>query len=311
MKRTIKIGTRKSMLALWQSNWIKDMIEKRYPDTTVELVRIVTKGDKILDVPLAKVGGKGLFVKEIEEALLQEEADIAVHSMKDVPTVLPEELHIGIVTKREDPHDAFVSVKYKNLSELPAGAKIGTSSLRRKSQLNCIRPDLIIEDLRGNLDTRIKKLDDGIYDAVILAAAGMRRLGWQDRITCTFTEEEMLPAIAQGAVGIELRKKDDELLQALSFMHDEETAVAVAAERAFLARLEGGCQVPIGGFGKLSGGKLTFTGLIAAIDGKKILKETVVGDLGDAEKMGRETAEKLLAMGGAEILAAVYGEHIS
>lgn len=311
MKRTIKIGTRKSMLALWQSNWIKGMLEKRYPEVTVELVKIVTKGDKILDVPLAKVGGKGLFVKEIEEALLQHEADIAVHSMKDVPTVLPDELHIGIVTKREDPHDAFVSTKYKSLSELPAGARVGTSSLRRKSQLNCIRPDLIIEDLRGNLDTRIKKLDDGLYDAIILAAAGMRRLGWQDRITCTFTEQEMLPAIAQGAVGIELRKKDVELLNALFFMHDAETSVAVEAERAFLARLEGGCQVPIGGFGKLEADKLSFTGLIAAVDGKKILKETVAGAPADAAKMGRETAEKLLSMGGAEILAAVYGEHIS
>lgn len=311
MKGTIKIGTRKSMLALWQSNWVKDMIEQRYPEVTVELVKIVTKGDKIVDVPLAQVGGKGLFVKEIEEALIRHDADIAVHSMKDVPTILPDELHIGIVTKRQDPHDAFVSVKYKSLAEVPAGARIGTSSLRRKSQLNSIRPDLVIEDLRGNLDTRIRKLDEGIYDAIILAAAGMRRLGWQDRITRTFSAQEMLPAIAQGAVGIEIRKKDAELLKALSFMHDKETAVAVAAERAFLARLEGGCQVPIGGYGKLVDDKLSFTGLIASIDGKKILRESVTGAPEDAARMGLETAEKLLSMGGAEILAAVYGEHIS
>jgi len=311
MKKTIKIGTRKSMLALWQSNWIKSMIEERYPDVTVELVRIVTKGDKIVDVPLAKVGGKGLFVKEIEEALLSGEADIAVHSMKDVPTELPEELHIGIVTKRQDPRDAFVSNKYKTLNDLPKGAKIGTSSLRRKSQLFRVRPDLIIEDLRGNLDTRIKKLDDGLFDAIILAAAGMRRLGWENRITRCFTPEEMLPAIAQGAVGIELRKHDATLLEALSFMHDEETAIAVAAERAFLTRLEGGCQVPIGGFGQLQDGKLTFTGLIAAVDGSRILLETTVGEPADAARIGLETAEMLLAKGGGEILAEVYGSAIS
>ena len=311
MKKIIKIGTRKSMLALWQSNWIKGMIEERYPDVTVELVRIVTKGDKIVDVPLAKVGGKGLFVKEIEEALLNGEADIAVHSMKDVPTVLPEELHIGIITKRQDPRDAFVSNKYKALDELPQGAKIGTSSLRRKSQLHRTRPDLVIEDLRGNLDTRIKKLDDGLFDAIILAAAGMRRLGWENRITRCFTSEEMLPAIAQGAVGIELRKKDTDLLNALSFMHDEETAITVTAERAFLTRLEGGCQVPIGGFGQLRDGKLTFTGLIAAVDGSRILMETTIGEPAEAEAIGLETAEKLLAKGGGEILAEVYGSSIS
>jgi len=311
MQKTIKIGTRKSMLALWQSNWIKGMIEERFQDVTVELVRIVTKGDKIVDVPLAKVGGKGLFVKEIEEALLKNEADIAVHSMKDVPTVLPDELHIGIITKRQDPLDAFVSTKYKSLQELPSGAKIGTSSLRRKSQLARIRPDLVIEDLRGNLDTRLRKLDDGIYDAIILAAAGMKRLGWENRITCRFTAEEMLPAIAQGAVGIELRKNDKELLEALSFMHDEPTAIAVTAERAFLARLEGGCQVPIGGFGQLKDDKLFFTGLIASVDGSRILKETVAGDPAEAETLGLETAEKLLAKGGGAILAEVYGESIS
>ncbi|MDH5299517.1 MAG: hydroxymethylbilane synthase, partial [Desulfobulbaceae bacterium] len=252
MQKLIRIGTRKSMLALTQSNWIKSRIESQYPEVTVELVKIVTKGDKIVDVPLAKVGGKGLFVKEIEEALLRNEVDIAVHSMKDVPAELPEELHIGIVTKREDPRDAFISRKYKTVEDLPQGAKVGTSSLRRKAQLASLRPDLVIEDLRGNLDTRLKKLDDGVYDAIILAAAGLNRMGWSDRVSSYFNRQQMLPAVAQGAVGIELRKSDADLLAGLSFLDDYETTVAVTAERAFLARLEGGCQVPIGGFGHLT-----------------------------------------------------------
>ncbi len=311
MQTTIKIGTRGSMLALWQSNWIKGMIEERYPSVTVELVRIVTKGDKILDVPLAKVGGKGLFVKEIEEALLRGEVDIAVHSMKDVPTVLPEELHIGIITRREDPRDAFLSTRYDSLAAMPAGAKVGTSSLRRKAQIATQRPDLEIEDLRGNLDTRLRKLDDGLYDAVILAAAGLKRLGLAHRATRFFSAEEMLPAIAQGAVGIELRRADDALLEALSFMHHEETAVAVTAERAFLARLEGGCQVPIAGHGVLAQGRLAFTGLIASVDGTTMLRDTVTGPPEEAADMGRRLAEDLLSRGGAEILAEVYGGAVS
>ncbi len=310
MRTTIKIGTRGSMLALWQSNWIKGMIEARYPETTVELVRIVTKGDKILDVPLAKVGGKGLFVKEIEEALIRGEVDIAVHSMKDVPTVLPDELHIGIITRREDPRDAFLSNKYETLAAMPAGAKVGTSSLRRKAQIAVQRPDLAIEDLRGNLDTRLRKLDDGMYDAVILAAAGLKRLELEHRVTRYFSTDEMLPAIAQGAVGIELRRSDEELLEALDFMNDPDTAVAVAAERAFLARLEGGCQVPIGGHGILTNGQLSFTGLIASVDGSSMLRKTVTGPPEDADAIGRNLAEELLAMGGADILAEVYGSEI-
>lgn len=306
MQKLIKIGTRGSLLALWQSNWIKSMIEERFPGTEVELIKIITKGDKILDVPLAKVGGKGLFVKEIEEALLSGAADIAVHSMKDVPTELPDELHIGIITKREDPRDAFVSVKYASLADLPKNGRVGTSSLRRKSQLALIRPDLVIEDLRGNLDTRLRKLDEGMYDAIILASAGLRRLGMADRITAYFDAAEMLPAIAQGAVGIELRKADTDLLAGLSFMNDENTSIAVAAERAFLTRLEGGCQVPIGGFGAIENGGLTFTGLIAAVDGSQVLRETVTGELKDATQIGRDMAEKLLAAGGGKILAEVY-----
>ncbi len=311
MRELIKIGTRGSMLALWQSNWIKAMIEKQYPGTTVELVRIVTKGDKILDVPLAKVGGKGLFVKEIEEALIREEVDIAVHSMKDVPTVLPDELHIGIITKREDPRDAFLSNNYQSVADMPAGARVGTSSLRRKAQLAAMRADLVIEDLRGNLDTRVRKLDDGLYDAVILATAGLNRLEMSQRITRHFSPEEMLPAIAQGAVGIELRRSDEELLAALSFMDDRATAVAVQAERAFLARLEGGCQVPIGGHGILADGRLSFTGLIASVDGREVFRETVSGAPEDAAAMGRDLAEKLLSQGGGRILAEVYEQQLS
>jgi len=310
MQKLVRIGTRKSMLALTQSNWIKSRIESQYPEVKVELVKIVTKGDKIVDVPLAKVGGKGLFVKEIEEALLKNEVDIAVHSMKDVPAELPEELHIGIVTKREDPRDAFISKKYATVADLPQGAKVGTSSLRRKAQLASLRPDLVIEDLRGNLDTRLKKLDDGMYDAIILAAAGLNRMGWSDRVSSYFNRQQMLPAVAQGAVGIELRKSDAELLAGLQFLDDYETTVAVAAERAYLARLEGGCQVPIGGFGHLADGKLVFTGLVASVDGKEIVRRRGEGDPAEAAALGVRVAEELLASGGGAILAEVYGREM-
>jgi hydroxymethylbilane synthase len=311
MQKHIKIGTRASLLAMTQSTNIKNLIEAQYPGTTVELVKIITKGDKILDVPLAKVGGKGLFVKELEEAMLSREVDMAVHSMKDVPSELPEELHIGVVTKREDPRDAFLSVKYKSFAELPPGAKIGTSSLRRKSQLAALRPDLVIDDLRGNLDTRIRKLDEGVYDAIILATAGLNRMQWSARITSRFSAEEMLPAVAQGAVGIELRKDNAELLAGLAFLRDTETTIAVDGERAFLHRLEGGCQVPIAGFGTVADGKLTLTGLVAAIDGKEILKKQLVGNVADARELGIKLAGELLAMGARRILAEVYGANLS
>ncbi|MBI5556829.1 MAG: hydroxymethylbilane synthase [Deltaproteobacteria bacterium] len=310
MQKTIKIGTRKSQLALAQSNNIKNLIEARYPDVKVELVKIVTTGDKILDVPLAKVGGKGLFVKEIEDAMLRHEVDIAVHSMKDVPAELPEELHLGIITKREDPRDAFVANDYKVLADLPQGARIGTSSLRRKSQLALMRNDLVISDLRGNLDTRLKKLDEKQFDAIILAAAGLNRLKLSGRIASFFDPAEMLPAVGQGAVGIELRKADRELLDLLSFLIDETTAVAVRAERSFLHRLEGGCQVPIGAFAELAGSRLTITGLVASVDGSKMIKRQMTGDAADAEILGRKLAEELLAHGGGAILAEVYGKEI-
>ncbi|MBU0674610.1 MAG: hydroxymethylbilane synthase [Proteobacteria bacterium] len=310
MQKTVKIGTRASLLAMTQSTTIKNLIEKQYPGTTVELVKIITKGDKILDVPLAKVGGKGLFVKELEDALLNREVDIAVHSMKDVPSELPEELHIGIVTKREDPSDAFMATKYASLKDLPNGAKIGTSSLRRKAQLAHLRPDVVIDDLRGNLDTRLRKLNEGMYDAIILATAGLNRMNWSDQITDRFTPEEMLPAVAQGANGIELRKDCGELLAGLSFLNHDETAIAVVGERAFLHRLEGGCQVPIGAYATIDGNTITITGLIASVDGKEMLKKSVSGSIADAASLGRGLAEDLLTMGGRRILEEVYGASI-
>jgi hydroxymethylbilane synthase len=310
MQKQIKIGTRKSLLALTQSTWIKEQIEKRNPGVGVELVKIVTTGDKITDVPLAKVGGKGLFVKEIEEAMLRGEIDMAVHSMKDVPAELPAELFLGVVPRREDPRDAFISKKYGSVQELPPGAKVGTSSLRRKAQLFNLRADLAIEDLRGNLDTRLRKLDEGQFDAIVLATAGLNRLGMSGRVTSFFDPEEMLPAVAQGALGLELRRDDPEVLGLISFLHDPETAVAVEAERAFLKRLEGGCQVPLGAYAELRNGELLVTGLIAAIDGGKIIRKSITGAPGEAAVLGVRLAEELLGMGGREILSAVYGKDL-
>ena len=306
MRPLLRIGTRASLLAVTQSTWVKDQIENQYPDTKVELVRITTKGDKILDVPLAKVGGKGLFVKEIEDALLANEVDIAVHSMKDVPTVLPEDLHVAIIPERETAADAFVSVRYKNIEDLPKGAKVGTSSLRRKSQLAAMRPDLSILDLRGNLDTRLNKLEQGEYDAIILAGAGLNRLGMQQRIATLFTPAQMLPAIGQGSLGLELRKDDTELLAGLQFLHHGHTATTVSAERAFLIRLDGGCQVPIGAHATLDGDKVCLTGLVASIDGTTILKDSIKGPAAEAAQLGTQLAETLLDRGGKAILDEVY-----
>jgi hydroxymethylbilane synthase len=307
MKKRIRIATRKSLLALTQSTWIKEQIEERHPGIAVELVKIVTKGDKITDVPLAKVGGKGLFVKEIEEALLRGEAEVAVHSMKDVPAELPEGLYLGVVPARENPRDAFISHKCSTFKELPQRARVGTSSLRRRAQLAHLRPDLEIVDLRGNVETRLRKLDEGEFEAVILAAAGLNRLGLSARITSHFSPEEMLPAVAQGALGLEMRRDDPEVFALLSFLHDEETAVAVEAERAFLKRLEGGCQVPLGAYAELRQGELTVTGLIAAVDGSELLRRSLTGSPGEAAELGVRLAETLLAMGGQKILAEVYG----
>lgn len=306
MRTTLRIGTRASLLAVTQSTWVKTRIEQTHPQTRVELVKITTKGDKILDVPLAKVGGKGLFVKELEDALLAGEVDLAVHSMKDVPTELPEGLHIGIVPLRESPYDAFLSNRFDSIAALPAGATIGTSSLRRKSQLAAIRPDLNIVDLRGNIDTRLRKLDEGLYDAIILAGAGLNRLGLAERITTLLPAEQMLPAIGQGALGIELRRNDTELFAGMQFLHHPETAVTVAAERAFLLRLEGGCQVPIGAHATLIGSTVKLTGLIAEVDGSRIIKDSLSGPLDKAPELGRTLAAQLLDQGGKAILDAVY-----
>jgi hydroxymethylbilane synthase len=308
MRKLIKIGTRGSLLATTQSTWVKNQIEAQHPGVSVELEIIVTKGDKILDVPLAMVGGKGLFVKEIEEALLRKDVDLAVHSMKDVPSELPEELHLGITPLRENPHDAFISARYKTLADLPQGATVGTSSLRRRAQLAALRPDLKIVDLRGNLDTRLRKLDEGQFQAIILAAAGLNRLGMSSRATGYFTAKEMLPAVGQGALGIELRKDDAELLAGLAFLNDAGTTVAVAAERAFLYRLEGGCQVPIGAFAEVHNGQVELTGLVASIDGKEVLKDSIAGPSEEAQELGTRLANKLLEKGGRDILAEVYGQ---
>lgn len=321
MKKKIKLGTRGSQLALWQAEWVKSEIEKRNPGMEVELVKIKTTGDKILDVPLAKVGGKGLFVKEIEEALLDKRIDLAVHSMKDVPTDFPKGLHLAAITEREDPRDAFISqiqnskpapasfkqgFKIQNFKNLPNGASIGTSSLRRSSQLLNVRPDLKIVQLRGNLNTRLKKLDEGQYDAIILAAAGVKRLGWSDRITEYLSPEVSLPAIGQGALGIETRIDDKEINDLVVFFDHKPTSISVRAERALLKRLEGGCQVPIAAYGEVKAGNLNLVGLVASTDGKKIIKDSVSGQIDKAEALGIELAEKLLKMGAWDILKEVY-----
>ncbi len=295
-------------MAVTQSTWVKNQIEAQYPDTSVELVKITTKGDKILDVPLAKVGGKGLFVKEIEDALLDDRVDLAVHSMKDVPTDLPDGLHVAIIPPRETALDAFICNHATTIEDLPQGASIGTSSLRRKAQLAALRPDLKIKDLRGNLDTRLRKLDEGQYDAIILAGAGLNRLGMQKRITSLFSTKQMLPAIGQGSLGIELRKTDDELLAGMQFLHDRTTAVTVAAERAFLLRLEGGCQVPIGAHAVLEGNTVTLTGLIADVNGRRVLREQQSAPTDQTATLGSSLAEILLDRGGREILDEVYRE---
>ena len=309
--KTFRLGTRGSQLALWQANWVKSEIEKRTPGLEVEIVKIKTTGDKILDVPLAKVGGKGLFVKEIEEALLDKRIDLAVHSMKDVPTDFPKGLHLAAITEREDPRDALIisqksKVKSQKFKDLHQGAIVGTSSLRRSSQILNIRPDLKISQLRGNLNTRLKKLDEGQFDAIILAAAGVKRLGWADRITEYLPPDVSLPAIGQGALGIETRIDDQEINKLVLFFDHPATSIAVRAERALLKRLEGGCQVPIAAHGEVKGNNLNLIGLVASTDGKKVIKDSVSGTTDKAEALGIELAEKLLKMGAWDILKEVY-----
>lgn len=306
-KRKIVIATRGSKLALWQAEWIKSLLLEINPDFDIGLNKIKTTGDKILDVPLAQVGGKGLFVKEIEEAMLRGEADLAVHSMKDVPTDLPDGLHLSAITKREDPRDAFIAGKgIKSFNELPQGANIGTSSLRRICQLLNLRPDLKITQLRGNVDTRLRKVAEGEFDAVILAAAGVKRLGFADRITERLPIEMSLPAIGQGAVGIECRVDDEFINGLLKKLNHEETAVCVRAERAFLKKLEGGCQVPIGAYARLDNGRIVIEGLVGSLDGKTLIKDKLEGAPEKAESLGTTLAEKLLSQGAREILDEFY-----
>ncbi|WKT00603.1 hydroxymethylbilane synthase [Gallibacterium salpingitidis] len=302
-KDVIRIATRQSPLALWQANFIKQQLESLYPQLTVELVTMVTKGDVLLDTPLAKIGGKGLFVKELELALLEHRADIAVHSMKDVPMQFPEGLHLSIICEREDPRDAFVSNRYASLAELPQNAVVGTSSLRRQCQLKALRPDMELKTLRGNVGTRLRKLDDGEYDAIILAAAGLIRLGEQQRIRSFIEAETSLPAVGQGAVGVECRVDDEWVNQLLKPLLHQDTWDRVIAERAMNNRLQGGCQVPIAGYAILSGEQLHLRALVGAVDGSEVLRAEGVAPRSQATQLGIQVAESLLAQGAEKLLA--------
>ena len=320
MKTNLIIGTRQSLLALWQSNYIAGRLREEYPGCAVTLKKIVTKGDRILDVPLAKIGDKGLFTKEIEQELLDGTIDLAVHSLKDMPTVLPQGLCLTAITERANAGDAFVSNKYNSIEEMPEGSVLGTSSLRRRAQFLARRPDLKIVDLRGNVDTRLKKLDEGQMDAIILAAAGLTRLGHEDRIKqiipqdyCLpavghkqiIPQDYCLPAVGQGALAIECRSDNFQVRQMLDFLNDTPTKQATDAERAFLGLLEGGCQVPIGVHAKVKDGHLNMTAVIASLDGSTLLRDTAEGEATDAVAIGRALGQKMLDNGGKEILAAI------
>lgn len=309
MSKIIKIATRKSPLAMWQAEFVKAELLKHHSDLEVELLAMTTKGDKILDTPLAKVGGKGLFVKELEMAMLEGRADIAVHSMKDVPMEFPHGLGLSVICEREDPRDAFVSDTCSSLDELPAGAVVGTSSLRRQCQIRAAYPHLNIRDLRGNVNTRLAKLDAGEYDAIILASAGLIRLEMSDRIASRLPPEVSLPAGGQGAVGIECRVDDVQTKELLRPLHHLPTATCVLAERAMNRHLQGGCQVPIACYAELQQGNLWLRGLVGSVDGKMILQNEIHGREEQAEELGVALAEQLLAAGAGGILAEVYGDH--
>ena len=302
IKHVVKIGTRGSKLALWQANKVRSELINRFPGLSAEIVIIKTKGDKILDVPLAQVGGKGLFVKEIEEALIGNRIDIAVHSMKDMPAELSDGLSIGAVPERENSSDVLISGNNLLLSQLPEKARIGTSSLRRMAQLKHIRPDLVISPLRGNLDTRIRKLDSGEFDAIILAAAGIKRLGLEKLITEYIDEEIMLPAVGQGALCIEIRKDDHNIMRFTDSLDHSITHAVVTGERAFLKKLEGGCQIPIAGHGKAEKNLFTISGLVADLEGKTIIKDTLSGRLELSESIGIALADRLISMGAKKLL---------
>ncbi|MFU8837586.1 MAG: hydroxymethylbilane synthase [Thiohalomonadaceae bacterium] len=307
-KKLIRIATRESLLALWQAEYVATALKNAHPGLEVELIKMKSEGDRILDTPLAKIGGKGLFTKELEEGMLRGDADIAVHSMKDVPMELPEGLHLPVICPREDPRDAFVSNSCKSLDQLPQGAVVGTSSLRRQAQLLALRPDLQIRFLRGNVQTRLRKLDEGEYEAIILAGAGLKRLKLEDRITELLDVTTMLPACGQGAVGIECRVDDDELNLMLASLNEPKTAARVLAERAMNRRLEGGCQVPIGGYAELEHGVIVLHGLVARPDGSEVVRGSISGYPEVAEELGITLAEDLLSRGADVILAELYAE---
>jgi len=312
MKGVVRIGTRKSALALWQANWVQSELLKHFPSLSIQLVTITTKGDKILDVPLADVGGKGLFVKEIEEALLEGRIDLAVHSMKDMPADLPQGLCIGPIPARENPADVLIARRDTRFAQLALSARIGTSSLRRAAQLHCARPDIEIVALRGNVDTRLRKLDDPTekLDAIVLAAAGIRRLGLTHRVTEQLEEAVMLPAAGQGALCIEIRQDDRAIAEKLDVLNHPPTRLAVLGERSFLHRLEGSCQVPIAAHGTITGDRLNLEGLVADIDGRTVYRDRHNGPALTAEVVGRELAERLLARGADKVLEklSAYGK---
>lgn len=306
MTKPIRIATRKSPLALWQAEYVAKLIEDKFPGVTTELITMTTQGDKILDAPLAKIGGKGLFVKELEVGMLEGTADIAVHSMKDVPVEFPDGLHLAAILQREDPTDAFVSNNYKSINDLPANARIGTSSLRRQCQIKALYSNAEILTLRGNVNTRLAKLDAGDYDAIILASAGLKRLGMAERITQSLDTAISLPAIGQGAIGIECRADDEEINNIIKQLHDNDTGICVTAERAMNARLQGGCQVPIAGFAEIDGDVLTMRGLVGDPNGSRIFRCERKGRLYEAEFIGTTIAEDLLSQGAHQILQALY-----
>jgi len=300
--KKIRIATRKSPLALWQAEHVKAKLQQQHPELEVELVSMQTEGDRIIDKPLSLVGGKGLFIKELEQSLYDHQADVAVHSMKDVTIDMPDGLQLQVILKREDPHDAFISEKYKSISDLPQGAVVGTSSLRRKSQLMAWRGDLNIKDLRGNVGTRLKKLDDGEYDAIILAAAGVMRLGLENRISEVISTDIILPAIGQGAIGIQARTGDSDVLEMITPLNDETTQQQVETERVVSRRLFGGCQLPIAAYAEIDRENIKITGMVGRTDGSEIIKDSVNGSLQDREALGLQLAETLLKNGADNIL---------
>lgn len=305
MHTVLRIATRRSRLALWQAEHVAALLRQAHPGLVVELVPMVTEGDRILDRSLAEVGGKGLFIKELEVAMFEGRADLAVHSMKDVPAELPDGMVLAAVLERADPHDAFVSNRHATLASLPAGAKVGTSSLRRQCQIRHARPDLQILQLRGNVDTRLRKLDEGEYDAIILAAAGLKRLGLEARIASLVPSEASLPAVGQGVIGIECRGADTATCELVGALEHAATRSCLEAERAFARRLEGSCQSPVAGFAELAAGRLRFRGLVGAPDGTQVFADEVEGDPGRAAELGDGLAARLLAAGAGPLLAAL------